>query len=444
MLRSIKFAFALFVLIRLANATTVSGTITDPTSQAFANGKYTVEFVNTPGQNTTPNVNGTPVAQGPFAGALDASGAFSVSLTDNTTVAPAGTKWRFTVCPASTSPCTSVQLVVSGATQDVSSAINAVVPVIAVQPTTTPPFANAYQDNEIVGPAQGTSYFNIVSNIIRTCSALPCSSNWISSGTASGVVLLAPSADQVILGTHAFVVRGVHHVGVDLSGLSAYAQSALGALPNYVGESFVFHPSSATDVAFSVWDEGVFGTAGYFASYGTGQRVGFESDAYTTSNGDVGIGTYGYAQVNSNTALNMYGHYSIVSTDATAFAPGGSVSGVAANYYADVNPAGVALTGGGKAASYYSVDRGSGANHYGIFFEGVTHNNLGGGVTTAGGFQPTAVAFASLPSCASGTEGQVRAVTDSNTVTWGANVAGSSTNHILAYCDGTNWTVAAK
>lgn len=52
--------------------------------------------------------------------------------------------------------------------------------------------------------------------------------------------------------------------------------------------------------------------------------------------------------------------------------------------------------------------------------------------------------YASLPVCSSGTEGSRRAVNDSNTVTWGANIAGGSTSHVEAYCDGTNWTVAAK
>lgn len=52
--------------------------------------------------------------------------------------------------------------------------------------------------------------------------------------------------------------------------------------------------------------------------------------------------------------------------------------------------------------------------------------------------------FSTLPACGANTEGLLRGVNDSNTVTWGANIAGSSTNHVMAYCDGTNWTVAAK
>jgi hypothetical protein len=61
-----------------------------------------------------------------------------------------------------------------------------------------------------------------------------------------------------------------------------------------------------------------------------------------------------------------------------------------------------------------------------------------------GGFQTAAVAFSTLPACAAGTEGSTRAVSDSNTNTWGATIANGGANHILGYCDGTNWTVAAK
>jgi hypothetical protein len=52
--------------------------------------------------------------------------------------------------------------------------------------------------------------------------------------------------------------------------------------------------------------------------------------------------------------------------------------------------------------------------------------------------------FASLPACVSGIEGSELGVSDSTTATWGATVTGGSTNHIKAYCDGTNWTVEAK
>lgn len=52
-----------------------------------------------------------------------------------------------------------------------------------------------------------------------------------------------------------------------------------------------------------------------------------------------------------------------------------------------------------------------------------------------------AVTFANLP--ASPVEGMMQAVTDSTTATWGATITGGGSNHVLAYYNGTNWTVAA-
>jgi hypothetical protein len=52
--------------------------------------------------------------------------------------------------------------------------------------------------------------------------------------------------------------------------------------------------------------------------------------------------------------------------------------------------------------------------------------------------------FASLTTCSGTIEGAMASVTDSTVNTWGSTIAGSSTNHVMAYCDGTNWTVAAK
>ena len=50
----------------------------------------------------------------------------------------------------------------------------------------------------------------------------------------------------------------------------------------------------------------------------------------------------------------------------------------------------------------------------------------------------------SAPSCSSVNEGQMAAITDSTVVAWGATIAGGGSNHVLGYCDGSNWTVVAK
>jgi hypothetical protein len=66
----------------------------------------------------------------------------------------------------------------------------------------------------------------------------------------------------------------------------------------------------------------------------------------------------------------------------------------------------------------------------------------GSGALSAGSVRGTAVTFSNLP--ASPVEGMLVGVTDSNTATWGATIAGSGSNHVLAYYNGTNWTVAGK
>ena len=52
--------------------------------------------------------------------------------------------------------------------------------------------------------------------------------------------------------------------------------------------------------------------------------------------------------------------------------------------------------------------------------------------------------FSTVQACVAGIEGAVAAITDSTTNTWGATITGGSTNHVMGYCDGTNWTVMAK
>jgi hypothetical protein len=67
--------------------------------------------------------------------------------------------------------------------------------------------------------------------------------------------------------------------------------------------------------------------------------------------------------------------------------------------------------------------------------------HLGGPI---GSLRIDPTAFGNLPTCGSGTQGMLKPVSDSTTNTWGASITGGGSDHVLAYCDGTNWTVAAK
>ena len=67
-----------------------------------------------------------------------------------------------------------------------------------------------------------------------------------------------------------------------------------------------------------------------------------------------------------------------------------------------------------------------------------------GNAVAARAADDTVPTFATLTACSSAGEGAISPVSDSSTATWGATVTGGGANHVLAYCNGTNWTVAAK
>lgn len=99
------------------------------------------------------------------------------------------------------------------------------------------------------------------------------------------------------------------------------------------------------------------------------------------------------------------------------------------------------------AFSFWTLVNGSEAVQM-IFSNGVSvgSTNLapGPGILAhpaGGAILHTGVAFASRPTAVAG---MVIYVTDSNTATWGATVAGGGANKVLAWYNGTNWTVVGS
>lgn len=69
----------------------------------------------------------------------------------------------------------------------------------------------------------------------------------------------------------------------------------------------------------------------------------------------------------------------------------------------------------------------------------------GGEFATAAPYGSTfPTAFSLLPTCDAAAEGQRNMVTDSNATAWAATIAGGGANRVLGYCNGTDWTVAAR
>lgn len=71
------------------------------------------------------------------------------------------------------------------------------------------------------------------------------------------------------------------------------------------------------------------------------------------------------------------------------------------------------------------------------------NGNLGvkGTATLGGLLKIPPIASASLPTCNAGAEGSIQPVNDATSATFNAAVAGSGTNHIIAYCNGSGWVV---
>lgn len=186
LLYSMLFAWIILSLLFAApwaEATTVTATVQDPSTQVFANGTWAVIFRPTPGATGPFNVNGVAFTQS-FSGVMNGSGVLSVTLTDNSTITPSGSLWTFKVCPNASFPCTSVDIRITGSNLDVSNIINAAVPLIQ---TAAGPLSYAYQDSEITPiPNPGQQYWNVLLNQNRVWNG----SSWqplISTGNATSL-----------------------------------------------------------------------------------------------------------------------------------------------------------------------------------------------------------------------------------------------------------------
>lgn len=162
----------------------------------------------------------------------------------------------------------------------------------------------------------------------------------------------------------------------------------------------------------------VLGTSGFQPVTDRGFSSGSDSnrwDTITSFNFRANGGAFVYA---NNWTLGAYGD-----GKAQFAAAGGDVTQRLT--FGDIN-GGVALCRTSGQNGYFEIKSGDGTT-----FKGLRSQY----------YRSEPVTVANLPS--SPVEGMLVAVTDSNTATWGATIAGGGSNHVLAYYNGTNWTVAA-
>jgi hypothetical protein len=139
--------------------------------------------------------------------------------------------------------------------------------------------------------------------------------------------------------------------------------------------------------------------------------------------------TNGYV-VDHNTVRNASGSFTGL-TGEIIVAPDAAPGHIDNNTYINVGNAHAYLTG---------------STAFRDFATNNTYVSSGGPILSGGDTvlldQP--LTFAQTTSCAANTSGRTQIFSDSNTVTWGATIAGSSSSTVLGMCDGTNWTVVAK
>jgi len=164
-----------------AQTISVSLSVTDSGSQSWNSGTWSV-VLDGPVSTVCP-AGATP----PQSGTLSATGTATITLADNATCQPSGTKWRFTVCPQPgiSSGCFSTSLVAAPTVALTPPAISIAVPTTqqVIKPVT------AYADSEISGGWLGFTYYNVTTVGTRQCTAVGASgcTTWGAGGGVSPI-----------------------------------------------------------------------------------------------------------------------------------------------------------------------------------------------------------------------------------------------------------------
>jgi hypothetical protein len=274
--------------------TAVTVTLTDSTSQIWANAQWQANFVQLFGNPATPNNNGNPITSN-HAGVADGTGTFTVSLDDNSVVAPGGSQWQFILCPnASVVSCTVANVTVHGTTMNLSASLSS--RLITPSVNTAPTIARAYKDSEAVG-GFGALYVNTIDGTMRQCLLAICN------GTGWQIVIVS-TVNPVFTGTLTVPcvkfnfdvsddttvcsVGATGHINVQLPATAG--QLALLNSPVFTGTPSVPTQSlsdSSTEIVNSAWVKG----QGYITSGSSPVSSVFtRTGAVVANTGDYSVG----------------------------------------------------------------------------------------------------------------------------------------------------------
>lgn len=205
--------------------------IQDQTGQLFAFGSWILLFKenpNAPGPYTNVATGAIPTFQRIFSGTMDGNGTFSAGnqVVQNTSVAPAGSKWTLIVVPNANDSSYQVDLVVNSNGFEAASFINAAIGTISVTAT---PLAHAYKDNEVIPtPSGGSVYFDVVNKVLKVWDST--TSSWISNRVAQ---VFTPVLHQFL-------------TGMDNTGTFSAAQPAFTDISGVIDPTQLPNPSAIT------------------------------------------------------------------------------------------------------------------------------------------------------------------------------------------------------
>lgn len=179
----IPFVLSLAFGIAIAQNTTVTGTVTDSDSIAWANGSITFNLIGSGGPYYC---SGTKMLSADISKtySLNGSGAFSGSVCSNSNITPVSSQWQMVIQPAATAfsqimPPTQI----TGGSQSLTSYIGTNIKPIRI---TVAFGTRAYGDIEIVNPPVGGTYFNLTTLVNRTWTG----TSWISGGGGNNSITL--------------------------------------------------------------------------------------------------------------------------------------------------------------------------------------------------------------------------------------------------------------
>lgn len=218
-------------VLLLGQTTTVSGTVTDPDSIAWANGTITFALYN-PSPGKTPTHAGVPLTAQQLNPVfnLDNTGSFSGSVFDNTQVSPVGTQWNITICPAASSPCQNlVRMSITGASLNLTSTIGSQITALRLPASYT---ARAYATVEISPiPPSGATFFNLTAGVVEYWNG----SIWQPFGSGGGGTSNPPTNSIQIAGSTAgtfnsdpnFTINAVTHLRTSAANDQTFALSSI-------------------------------------------------------------------------------------------------------------------------------------------------------------------------------------------------------------------------